>query len=120
MIIKKLDNYTILFCLRILKSILNNFVDVFLVLYFLTISNSNIIPLGIYKLVAVISIWLVMFFTRNYCKSKGRIKFLRLGIILYFLYFLTIIILREKIVDYIYIIGVLYGVEEGFITVFII
>ena len=114
MIIKKLDNYTILFCLRILKSILNNFVDVFLVLYFLTISNSNIIPLGIYKLVAVISIWLVMFFTRNYCKSKGRIKFLRLGIILYFLYFLTIIILREKIVDYIYIIGVLYGVEEGF------
>lgn len=114
MSIKKLDNYKILFSLRILKSILNNFVDVFLVLYFLTVSNSNIMPLGIYKLVAMIAVWLVIFFTRNYCKSKGRINFLRIGVILYFVYFLAIIILKEKVVDYIYLIGLLYGLEEGF------
>lgn len=112
--IKKLDNYKILFSLRILKSILNNFVDVFLVLYFLNVSNSNILPLGIYKLVSVIAIWLVIFLVRNYCKSAGRIRFLRIGVILYFLYFLSIIILREKVVDYIYLIGLLYGLEEGF------
>lgn len=112
--IKKLDNYKILFSLRILKSILNNFVDVFLVLYFLNVSNSNILPLGIYKLVSVIAIWLVIFLVRNYCKSVGRIRFLRIGVILYFLYFLSIIILREKVVDYIYLIGLLYGLEEGF------
>lgn len=112
--IKKLDNYKILFSLRILKSILNNFVDVFLVLYFLNVSNSNILPLGIYKLVAIIAIWLVIFLARNYCKSSGRIRFLRIGVILYFLYFLAIIVLREKVVDYIYFIGLLYGLEEGF------
>ncbi len=111
---EKFDNYKILFLLRILKSILNNFVDVFLVLYFLTVSNSNILPLGIYKLVSVITIWLVIFLLRNYCKSEGRIRFMRMGIILYFMYFLSIILLKEKVVDYIYLIGLLYGLEEGF------
>ncbi len=110
----KLDNYKILFSLRILKSILNNFVDVFLVLYFLTVSNSNILPLGIYKLVSVVAIWLVIFLVRNHCKSKGRIRFMRIGIVLYFIYFLSIILLKEKVVDYIYFIGLLYGLEEGF------
>lgn len=114
MLTKKLDNYKILFSLRILKSILNNFVDVFLVLYFLKVSNSNILPLGIYKLVAVIAIIVVMFFTRNYCKVPGRIMFLRIGVILYFVYFLAILFLREKIIDYIYLVGLLYGLEEGF------
>lgn len=112
--LKRIDNYKILFTLRVLKSILNNFVDVFLVLYFLSVSNSNILPLGIYKLVAMVTVWLVIFFTKNYCKSKGRIKFLRIGIILYFIYFLSIIILKEKVVDYIYLIGFIYGLEEGF------
>ena len=93
---KKLDNYKILFILRLLKSILSNFVEVFLVLYFLTVSNNNILPLGIYKLVDVIAIYGVIFGLRNYCKSEGRIVFLRIGIILYFIYFLTIILLKEK------------------------
>lgn len=112
--IKKMDNYKILFSLRILKSILNNFVDVFLVLYFLKVSNSNILPLGIYKLISVIAIWFVIFLVRNFCKVAGRIRFLRIGIILSFIYFLSIIILREKVVNYIYFIGLLYGLEEGF------
>lgn len=107
-------NYKILFSLRILKSVLANFVDVFLVLYFLNVSNSNILPLGIYKLVAVITIWLVIFLSRNFCKSKERIWLMRIGIVMYFVYFLIIILLNEKIVDHIYLIGLLYGLEEGF------
>ncbi len=112
--IKKLNNYKILFLLRLLKSILNNFVDIFLVLYFIKVSNSNILPLGIYKLVAMVTVWVVMFFTRNRCKENGRIHFMKIGIVLYFVYFLSIIILKEKVVDYIYLIGMLYGLEEGF------
>ena len=112
--IKKLNNYKILFLLRLLKSILNNFVDIFLVLYFIKVSNSNILPLGIYKLVAMVTVWVVMFFTKNRCKENGRIHFMKIGIVLYFGYFLSIIILKEKVVDYIYLIGMLYGLEEGF------
>ena len=114
MLIKRLDNYKILFSLRLLKSILNSFVEVFLVLYFLKVSNSNILPLGIYKLVAVTALFSVMLCTRNYCKSNKRIILLRIGVILFFIYFLAIILLKEKIVDYIYLVGLIYGLEEGF------
>lgn len=107
-------NYKILFSLRILKSILNNFVDIFLVLYFLTVSKDNILPLGIYKLVAIATVYLVIFLLKNRCKMKNRIIFLRIGIMLYFIYFLAIILLKEKVTDYIYLIGFLYGLEEGF------
>ena len=107
-------NYKVLFLLRLLKSILTNFVDVFLVLYFISVSNNNILPLGIYKLVAMTTVWIVIFLVRNICKSKNRVWVMRIGMIIYFLYFLTIILLKEQVVNYIYIIGLLYGLEEGF------
>ena len=99
----RLDNYKVLFLLRVLKSIITNFVDVFLVLYFLDVSDSNILPLGIYKLVAVITIYLVIFLNRNFLRSKNRTNLLRIGIIF-----------DLKVVSYIYLIGLLYGLEEGF------
>lgn len=109
-----MNNYKILFSLRVLKSILTSFVDSFFILYFLEISNSNILPLGIYRLVAITTIYGVIFACRNFCKSKHRVILMRLGIVLDFVYFLTIILLKEQIVNYLYIIGVLYGLEEGF------
>ena len=39
---------------------------------------------------------------------------MRIGIILDLAYFLTIILLKDKIVNYIYLVGLLYGLEEGF------
>ncbi len=109
-----MSNYKVLFALRVLKNIVSNFVDSFLVLYFLDISDSNILPLGIYKLVAVIAIYSVIFLVRNFTKSKNRANLMRIGIILDFIYFLTIVLLKDKVVDYIYLVGVLYGLEEGF------
>lgn len=109
-----MSNYKVLFSLRIFKNILTTFVDSFFVLYFLDVSNSNILPLGIYKLIAVIAIYSVIFLVRNFAKSKHRINLMRIGIILDFVYFLTIILLKDKIVDYMYLVGLLYGLEEGF------
>lgn len=109
-----MSNYKVLFSLRVLKSIFTTFLDSFLVLYFLDMSNSNILPIGIYKLVSMTVVFLVIFFARNYCKKEKRINLMRIGIILNFIYFLSIILLREKVVDYIYLVGLLYGLEEGF------
>ena len=109
-----MNNYKVLFSLRTLKNILTNFVDSFLVLYFLDISDRNIVPLGIYKLVAIIAIYSVILLTRNFSKSKNRANLMRIGIILDFAYFLTIILLKDKVVNYIYLVGLLYGLEEGF------
>ena len=109
-----MSNYKVLFILTVLKNIIANFVNSFLVLYFLDVSDSNILPLGIYKLVAVIAIYSVIFLVRNFTKSKHRAYLMRIGIILDFVYFLTIILLRDKVVDYIYLVGLLYGLEAGF------
>lgn len=109
-----MNNYKVLFSLRTLKNILNNFVDSFLILYFLDVSDRNIVPLGIYKLVAIIAIYSVIFLTRNFSKSKSRANLMRIGIVLDFVYFLTIILLKDKVVNYIYLVGLLYGLEEGF------
>ncbi len=97
-----MNNYKVLFSFRVLKSILSDFVDSFLVLYFLEVSDSNILPLGIYKLVSVITIYSIIFLARNLAKSKHRVNLMRLGIVLDFVYFLTIILLKDKIIDYIY------------------
>lgn len=109
-----MDNYKILLSLRILKNILNKFIDIFFVLYFLELSNSNILPLGVYNLVSMITVYIVIFMCRNFSKSKHRIFLLRIGIIFNLIYFLAIILLREKLVDYMYFVGILYGLEEGF------
>ena len=110
----KKNNYNILYNLNILKNILTTFLDTFLVLYFFELSDSSILPIGIYKLISIITIWLVIFLVRNICKSENRMALLRIGIIFNFLYFFSLIVLREKVVDYIYIVGALYGLEEGF------
>ena len=110
----KSNNYNILYNLKVFKSVLTTFLDTFLVLYFFQLSNSNILPIGIYKLVSVITIWLVIFLVRNACKSKHRINLLRIGIVLNFIYFFVLILLKEKVVNYIYLVGFLYGLEEGF------
>lgn len=110
----KLNNYKVLFSLRILKSILTTFVDSFLVLYFLTLSDSNILPLGIYRIVSITVIFITIFLLKNICKSTHRISLLRIGILLDFIYFLTIFLLKDQIINYMYIVGILYGLEEGF------
>ena len=109
-----MDNYRVLFTLRLLKNIINTFINSFLVLYFLDISDRNIFPLGIYQLVSIFSIYSVIFLTRNITKSKNRIILLRLGIFLDFVYFLTIILLKDNIINYIALVGLLYGLSTGF------
>ena len=61
----KKNNYNILFCLKIFKNILTTFLETFLILYFFQISNNNILPIGIYKLLSIITIWLEIFVKIN-------------------------------------------------------
>lgn len=107
------NNYNIMFALRTLKSIFITFCDNFLVLYFFSLSDSNILPIALYKLVSIFTIYIVMFLVRNFCKSKYRINLIRLGIIANFVYFLSILLLKEKVIDYIYYVGFLYGLQVG-------
>ncbi len=108
-----MKNFNVLFTLKILKNILWNFLDSFFILYFLEISYNNIFTLGIYKLIYITVLYIVIFIFRNISKSKKRIYLLKIGIIFKFIYFLLILLLKEQIVKYIIILGIIYGVAEG-------
>lgn len=107
-------NYQSLFALRLLKSTIGIFTSNFLVLYFIQLNNQNILPLGIYYMIVYLTVFLTIFSVRNICKTEKRIYLLQIGILLNFLYFLLLAILKEKIISYVWLLGIVYGLEEGF------
>lgn len=112
--VKFFNNYRTIFSLRLLKNVVDTFIDTFLVMYFLDVSSENIIPLGIYQLILVITVYATIYFCKNLSKTKHRITLLRIGIILDLVYFLAIILLKNKVAEYAFFIGFLRGLEEGF------
>ena len=109
-----MNNKKALFILRIIKSIVEIFVNSFFVMYFLSISNQNIMKLGIYYIIVYLIVYLFIRILGNYSKGKKRINLLRVGIILNLVYFLLILFLKEDIIKYAYIMAIIYGLEEGF------
>lgn len=57
-----MSNYKELFSLGTLKHIGSIFTESFLVLYFLSLSNNNILPLGIYYLIVYATIYFTIYF----------------------------------------------------------
>ncbi len=111
--IMKNKNPKILFSLRILKHIIDNFIDTFFVLYFLDVSSENIIPLGIYQILQVAVTYFAIYFLRNRARTKHRVALMRIAMLLDIVYFLAIITLQTRVVDFAYLLGALRGLEEG-------
>ncbi|MDK2898920.1 MAG: hypothetical protein PWQ10_107 [Patescibacteria group bacterium] len=107
-------NYKALAVLKLLKSSIDIFINSFFVLYFLSISNSNIVALGIYYLIMYSILFFTIFLLRNRCKSKKRINLLRIGILLNLLFFILLFFMQNNIVTYSWFIAIVYGLEEGF------
>ena len=107
-------NYKAISGLRIFKSVIDLFISTFFVMYFLNLSNDNLIPLAIYYIILYFTVHFTIFSLRNICKSSKRIYLLRIGIVLNFIYFLFIYFLKENMINYFWLIALIYGVEEGF------
>lgn len=108
-----MNNYKVLFCLRLFKNILDTFVDTFFVMYFLDVSSDNIIPLGFYHIILVSTIYWVIYLCRNFTHSKHRISLIRMAMMVDILYFFMILILQTKVADFAWLLGALRGLEEG-------
>lgn len=107
-------NYKAISGLKIFKNVIDLFISTFFVMYFLNLSNDNLIPLVCYYLIVYFTVWLTIFTLRNICKSPKRVYLLRIGIILNFIYFLLIYFLKENMIGYTWLIAIVYGLEEGF------
>lgn len=107
-------NYKAISGLKIFKSVIDLFISTFFVMYFLNLSNDNLIPLVCYYLIVYFTVYFTIFSLRNICKSPKRVYLLRIGIILNFIYFLLIYLLKGNMVNYTWLIAIVYGLEEGF------
>lgn len=112
-------SYYSLLLIRVLKNTIQIFIDIFFVLYFMQLSNDNIMKLGTYNLFLYTALILIIFLIRNLLKKKNRIYLLRAGMIFNFLFFLLIILLNKNIIKYAPLLGIIYGFEEGlFFSIF--
>lgn len=93
--------------------IISIFSDIFLAAYFYKISEQNIIYLSVYNVIGWIFATLGALFFADTIKRKDKVKLYRFGILVKSLYIFMIMILGEKILDYVYIIGIMYGISTA-------
>ncbi len=96
-----------------IKKIMTIFLGPFLTAYFISTSTNSILNIAIYYIFTYATMVLSTLVVAALAEKKNRIKIFRIGIILNFIYILIIILLKEKIINYLPIISILYGISAS-------
>lgn len=102
-----------IFLINVLKNIIDVYFDTFFVMYFFQIANYEIVPLAKYYITLYMFIGIGFVFIRKSIKKNIIVPYLRLGISMQALYIALIMLLKENIINYILIVGILKGVADG-------
>lgn len=89
------------------------FLGTFLTAYFISTSTNSILNIAIYYIFTYATMALSTLVVAALAEKRNRIKIFRIGIILNFIYILIIILLKEKIINYLPIISILYGISAS-------
>lgn len=103
----------ILVCDKAIGKVIDIFLTTFLASYFYKISEQNMVYLAIYHIVTYVVATIGAFMVSDYIKRKNKIRLYRLGIAIKAFNIFLIILLKEKIVDYVYLIGVVNGITTA-------
>lgn len=96
-----------------IKKIMTIFLGPFLTAYFISTSTNSILNITIYYIFTYATMALSTLVVAALAEKRNRIKIFRIGIILNFIYILIIILLKEKIINYLPIISILYGISAS-------
>lgn len=96
-----------------IKKIMTIFLGPFLTAYFISTSTNSILNIAIYYIFTYATMALITLVVAALAEKRNRIKIFRIGIILNFIYILIIILLKEKIINYLPIISILYGISAS-------
>ena len=96
-----------------IKKIMTIFLGPFLTAYFISTSTNSILNITIYYIFTYATMALSTLVVASLVEKRNRIKIFRIGIILNFIYILIIILLKEKIINYLPIISILYGISAS-------
>ena len=95
-----------------IKKIMTIFLGPFLTAYFISTSTNSILNIAIYYIFTYATMALSTLVVAALAEKRNRIKIFRIGII-NFIYILIIILLKEKIINYLPIISILYGISAS-------
>ena len=109
---KKIEG-NIIIAINSMRKIMQIFFGPFLTAYFIKTSQESIVDLSIYYIFSYILLAITSFVVASTIKNKFRIGMFRIGVILNFFYILSIIILKENIINYIPLVAILYGLSAG-------
>ena len=96
---------------RAIGEIIELFLGTFLAAYFYRITQDNMIYISIYYIISWAIATIGAFLFSNYIKTKNKVVLYRYGTLIKAIYILLIIILKEKILDYIWLIAIMYGIS---------
>ena len=100
--------------INILRTIVTIYFDTFFAIYFFDLTNYEILPIAKYYVVVYLALLCGFWLLKNTIKKNNKVPFYRIGISLTSLYLALIMILKDKIVDHIYLVALIKGLGEGF------
>lgn len=103
-----------IFVINILKNIINVYFDTFFVFYFFKVANYEVLPLAKYYLSLYIFIGIGFILIRNAMKKNEKLPYFRIGISLQAIYIAMIMLLKDDIINHIYLVGIVKGLADGF------
>ena len=103
----------IIIAINAMKKIMILFLGPFLTAYFIQASQESIVDLSIYYIFSYILLAIGSFVVASIIKNKFRMGMFRIGVILNFFYILSIIILKENIINHLALISILYGISSS-------
>lgn len=102
------------FVINILKNIIDVYFDTFFVFYFFKVANYEVVPLVKYYITLYFFQGLGFILIRGAIKKNNKVPYFRIGIALQALYIALIMILKENIINYIFLVGLVKGIAGGF------
>ncbi len=103
----------VIIVINAMRKVISLFLGPFLTAYFIKKSQEGIIDISLYNIFSYMLLAIGSFIVASIIKNKFRIGMFRIGVILNFFYIMTIIILREKIINNLWLISLLYGISSS-------
>ena len=103
----------IIIIINALRKIIEIFSGPFLTTYFIKTSLESILDISIYNTFSYIVLAITCLMVGYIIKNKFKMVAFRAGVIINFIYILTIIILKERIIQHLWLLAILYGLFSG-------
>ena len=103
-----------MFAIDALMNIIAVYFDTFFIFYFFTTANYEIVPLAKYYLTDYIFTGIGFFLIRNAMKRNIKVPYFQIGISLQALFIALIMLLKENMINYIFLLGAIKGIANGF------